>query len=62
MILQFLNGDKSGEKKQVMPPGIGIGRETDNDIPSWFSEGERGNRFCPQNPPDNWSIKNHRIP
>lgn len=32
MILQFLNGDKSGEKKQVMPPGIGIGRETDNDI------------------------------
>lgn len=32
MILQFLNGDKSGEKRQVMPPGLGIGRETDNDI------------------------------
>lgn len=32
MILQFLNGDKSGEKQQITPPGIGIGRETDNDI------------------------------
>lgn len=32
MILQFLNGEKSGGKKQVTPPGLGIGRETDNDI------------------------------
>ena len=32
MILQFRNGDKSGEKREVMPPGLGIGRETDNDI------------------------------
>ncbi|MBR2427413.1 MAG: FHA domain-containing protein [Lentisphaeria bacterium] len=32
MILQFLNGDRSGEKKEVSQNGLSIGRETDNDV------------------------------
>ena len=32
MNLYFLNGTKKGEKWELVPPGICIGREVDNDI------------------------------
>ncbi|OGV47938.1 MAG: hypothetical protein A2017_10990 [Lentisphaerae bacterium GWF2_44_16] len=32
MKLHFINGPKAGEKFELGPPGVSIGRETDNDI------------------------------
>ncbi len=32
MNLYFLNGKRQGEQWELVPPGICIGRESDNDI------------------------------
>lgn len=32
MKIKFINGPKAGEEKLLVPPGISIGRETDNDV------------------------------